>query len=87
MFSYTGLTGKPDNSSIWTVFKPRILTTEKQVSMLIKDWHIYLLKSGRMNICALNTKNIDYVAESISKVVKGERNEDSEKLKSKGDDC
>lgn len=55
--------------------------------MLIKDWHIYLLKSGRMNICALNTSNIDYVAEAMSKVVKGESNKDSGKLQGKGDGC
>lgn len=39
-----------------------------------------------MNICALNTNNIDYVAESISKVVRGERKEDSKKLEGK-DGC
>lgn len=51
--------------------KPTIRATEKQVEKLIKDKHIYLMKTGRINICALNTKNIDYVAESISEVVKG----------------
>lgn len=89
MFSYTGLTGKATSNMfrICTEFNRRVLPTEKQVSMLIKDWHIYLLKSGRMNICALNTNNIDYVAEAMSKVVRGERNEDSGKMQGKGDCC
>ncbi|KAH8370412.1 hypothetical protein KR093_003342 [Drosophila rubida] len=43
---------------------------EEQVAKLVKEKHIYLTASGRINICGLNTKNIDYVAESISAVVK-----------------
>lgn len=42
----------------------------EQCEMLIRDKHIYLLKSSRINVCGLNTKNIDYVAESINEVVK-----------------
>ncbi|CAH2322983.1 aspartate aminotransferase, cytoplasmic [Pelobates cultripes] len=37
----------------------------KQVEYLIKDKHIYLMASGRINMCGLTTKNIDYVAQSI----------------------
>jgi len=37
-----------------------------------------MLKSGRINICGLTTKNIDYVAESISKVVKEAADDDTE---------
>ncbi|XP_032290497.1 uncharacterized protein [Drosophila virilis] len=42
----------------------------EQCEKLIRDKHIYLLRSGRINICGLNTKNLEYVAESISEVIK-----------------
>lgn len=37
----------------------------KQVEYLIKEKHIYLMASGRINMCGLTTKNLDYVAQSI----------------------
>lgn len=47
-----------------------------------------MLKSGRINICGLNTSNIDYVAESINKVVTGaaEKNGESKSDKKDKDD-
>lgn len=44
--------------------------TEAQCSMLTAKYHIYLLKSGRVNMCGLNTKNMDYVAKAIDDVVR-----------------
>nr|XP_020457455.1 aspartate aminotransferase, cytoplasmic [Monopterus albus] len=41
----------------------------KQVEYLVKEKHIYLMSSGRINMCGLTTKNIDYVAESIHEAV------------------
>ncbi|XP_026212619.1 aspartate aminotransferase, cytoplasmic [Anabas testudineus] len=41
----------------------------KQVEYLIKEKHIYLMASGRINMCGLTTKNIDYVAQSIHDAV------------------
>nr|XP_033799331.1 aspartate aminotransferase, cytoplasmic [Geotrypetes seraphini] len=41
----------------------------KQVEYLIKEKHIYLMASGRINMCGLTTKNLDYVAESIHEAV------------------
>ncbi|KAM9326111.1 aspartate aminotransferase, cytoplasmic [Gastrophryne carolinensis] len=41
----------------------------KQVEYLIKEKHIYLMASGRINMCGLTTKNIDYVAQSIYEAV------------------
>ncbi|XP_062375624.1 aspartate aminotransferase, cytoplasmic [Sardina pilchardus] len=41
----------------------------KQVEYMIKEKHIYLMASGRINMCGLTTKNIDYVAESIHDAV------------------
>ncbi|XP_029814423.1 aspartate aminotransferase, cytoplasmic [Manacus vitellinus] len=41
----------------------------KQVEYLVKEKHIYLLASGRINMCGLTTKNLDYVAKSIHEAV------------------
>lgn len=43
--------------------------TAKQVEYMIKEKHIYLMASGRINMCGLTSKNIDYVAESIHEAV------------------
>ncbi|XP_043840650.1 aspartate aminotransferase, cytoplasmic [Dromiciops gliroides] len=43
--------------------------TTKQVEYLINEKHIYLLPSGRINMCGLTTKNLDYVATSIHEAV------------------
>ncbi|CAG0920891.1 unnamed protein product [Notodromas monacha] len=44
--------------------------SEKQSMHLIDEYHIYLLKSGRINICGLTTSNVDYVAECIDATVR-----------------
>ncbi|XP_028983080.1 aspartate aminotransferase, cytoplasmic-like [Betta splendens] len=41
----------------------------KQVEYLEKEKHVYLMASGRINMCGLTTKNIDYVAASIHEAV------------------
>jgi aspartate/tyrosine/aromatic aminotransferase len=41
----------------------------QQVEHLTQKYHIYLLKSGRINMCGLTTKNIDYVAQAIHETV------------------
>ncbi|CAB1344400.1 unnamed protein product [Coregonus sp. 'balchen'] len=41
----------------------------KQVEYMIKEKHVYLMASGRINMCGLTSKNIDYVAESIHETV------------------
>ena len=43
--------------------------TPKQVSILKEKYHIYLLGSGRINMCALNDKNIDYVTKAFKDVI------------------
>lgn len=40
-----------------------------QVDVLQSKYHIYMLKSGRINMCGLTTSNIDYVADAIHSVV------------------
>ncbi|XP_075390455.1 aspartate aminotransferase, cytoplasmic [Tenrec ecaudatus] len=41
----------------------------KQVEYMINEKHIYLLPSGRINMCGLTTKNLDYVATSIHEAI------------------
>jgi aspartate aminotransferase, cytoplasmic len=43
--------------------------SETQVKMLIEKYHIYLLSSGRINMCGLNEKNYKYVANSIHETI------------------
>lgn len=43
---------------------------QRQVEHLLNNYHIYLLKSGRINICGLTTKNIDYVANAINDTIR-----------------
>lgn len=40
-----------------------------QVQHLISNHHIYLLSSGRINMCGLNESNVDYVANAINDAV------------------
>lgn len=46
-----------------------ICPTAKQVEYMIKEKHVFLMASGRINMCGLTTKNIDYVAQSIHETV------------------
>uniref|UniRef100_A0A8C6SKY4 Aspartate aminotransferase n=1 Tax=Neogobius melanostomus TaxID=47308 RepID=A0A8C6SKY4_9GOBI len=41
----------------------------KQVEYMVKERHVYLMASGRINMCGLTSKNIDYVAQSIHEAV------------------
>lgn len=43
--------------------------TVEQIEILKNKYHIYMLSSGRINICGLNTNNLDYVANAIADVV------------------
>jgi aspartate aminotransferase len=43
--------------------------SEKQCEILIKKYHIYLLKSGRISMPGINTKNVQYLAESIKAAI------------------
>ncbi|KAK2098789.1 Golgi Transport [Saguinus oedipus] len=66
MFSFTGLNRKcppcPPTSNACEKIT-------KQVEYLVNEKHIYLLPSGRINMCGLTTKNLDYVATSIHEAV------------------
>ncbi|XP_011647016.1 aspartate aminotransferase, cytoplasmic-like, partial [Pogonomyrmex barbatus] len=43
---------------------------EKQVLHLRNHYHIYTLRSGRINMCGLNETNLDYVANAINETIK-----------------
>ena len=43
--------------------------TKEQVLRLRKDYSIYAIETGRICVAALNSKNVDYVAEAIAKVI------------------
>ncbi|KAK4235031.1 pyridoxal phosphate-dependent transferase [Achaetomium macrosporum] len=44
--------------------------SEAQVLKLRQDYHIYMTKNGRISMAGLNSKNVDYVANAINKVVR-----------------
>lgn len=44
--------------------------TEKQVLKIREDAHVYMTKNGRISMAGLNTKNVEYVAKAIDKVVR-----------------
>lgn len=47
-----------------------LFITASQVEYIRNKYHIYMLRSGRINICGLNTNNINYVAEAITDALK-----------------
>ncbi|CZT45490.1 probable aspartate aminotransferase, cytoplasmic [Rhynchosporium secalis] len=44
--------------------------SEKQVMTLRDEAHVYMTKNGRISMAGLNTKNIDYFAKAVDKVVR-----------------
>ncbi|XP_060565996.1 aspartate aminotransferase, cytoplasmic-like [Ruditapes philippinarum] len=46
---------------------------EQQCEKLKKDYHIYIMKSGRINMCGLTPTNMDYVVNAIFTVVSGKQ--------------
>ncbi|XXG95099.1 hypothetical protein Hte_001359 [Hypoxylon texense] len=44
--------------------------TEPQVLKIRSDFHIYMTKNGRISMAGLNTKNVDYVAKAIDKIIR-----------------
>ena len=45
------------------------ILTEAQSKLMVSKYHIYMMKSGRINMCGLTDKNLDYVANAIKEVV------------------
>jgi aromatic-amino-acid transaminase len=44
--------------------------TKEQVARLRQEYSIYAIDTGRICVAALNTKNIDYVADAIARVIR-----------------
>ncbi|KAB5540569.1 pyridoxal phosphate-dependent transferase [Coniochaeta sp. 2T2.1] len=44
--------------------------SEPQVKRLQEEFHIYMTKNGRISMAGLNTRNVEYVAKSIDRVVR-----------------
>lgn len=44
--------------------------SEKQVLTIREQAHVYMTKNGRISMAGLNSKNVEYVAQAIDKVVK-----------------
>lgn len=44
--------------------------SEKQVLKIREDAHVYMTKNGRISMAGLNTKNLDYFAKAVDKVVR-----------------
>jgi len=44
--------------------------TVPQVEYLRTNYHIYMLKSGRINICGLTENNLDYVAAAVDDAIR-----------------
>ena len=43
--------------------------SNEQVESLINDYSVYLVNSSRINVAGINNANIDYLADSIAKVL------------------
>jgi aromatic-amino-acid transaminase len=44
--------------------------SKEQVQRLRKEYSIYSIDTGRICVAALNSKNVDYVADAIAKVIR-----------------
>jgi aspartate aminotransferase, cytoplasmic len=44
-------------------------TTESQVKFIVEEYHIYIMRDGRINVCGITTSNADYVATAIHEAV------------------
>jgi aspartate/tyrosine/aromatic aminotransferase len=44
--------------------------TPNQVERMISNWHIYMLKNGRISLAGINDSNLAYVVDAIADCVK-----------------
>ena len=45
---------------------------EAQCERLTNEFHVYLLKSGRISVAGVNDNNVEYLSQSIHEVTKNE---------------
>lgn len=43
--------------------------SEKTCDILIEKYHIYLLRTGRISMAGVNTRDVSYIAESIKAAI------------------
>jgi len=43
--------------------------SKEQVATMVNEYSIYLVASSRINVAGINAKNLDYLADSIAKVL------------------
>ena len=43
--------------------------SEQQCEQLAKEKHCYMLKTGRIAVCGINSSNVEYVASSIAEIL------------------
>ena len=46
-----------------------MFVSSRHNQIIVREKHIYLLKSGRISMCGVTPANIDYVAQSIHQAV------------------
>lgn len=68
-YSFKGKKNKVMSVEVQTDSTVVMCPPGQQVDYMIKEKHVYLMASGRINMCGLTTKNIDYVAQSIHDAV------------------
>ena len=75
MFTFSGLTGTmyvhvtPTHSLTHMITNDANVSTVEQVDFMCRKYHIYMLSNGRINICGLNSHNLDYVVDAIHDAV------------------
>lgn len=37
---------------------------------MIKKHHVYMLRSGRINMCGINNSNVEYIAKALDETVR-----------------
>ena len=51
---------------------PEVSLSDTPVAALTEKAHIYLTTNGRISMAGLNSHNVEYFAESLDKVVRGQ---------------
>lgn len=51
------------------IFRSILFILAPQVEFIVKEYHIYLMRDGRINMCGVTTTNADYVAGAIHEAV------------------
>lgn len=64
-YKENGGTDRSTNGCMFLTIFNRFCLLVQQVEFLLKQRHVYLLPGGCVNVSAINSGNLDYVAESL----------------------